>query len=333
MLLYLYGNFRLKELIMKKLLLLVFAISSIAATAQKDVYMRIMHQWDGQPFAFNTIATTSEGDDVKLSRVQYYISGIKIYHDGGQMTDLATTYILADASDETQVNLGPVNLSVMDSISFAIGVDQSSNHSDPAGYNSFHPLAPKSPSMHWGWTAGYRFAALEGSTGSSMTDPMEVHALGDANYFTQTVVTSGTDMGSYMVVQLDADYIRAFDDISMSSGLINHGETGVSVTLLKNFRDNVYTESQQSVNPVGLDEVLAEEFSLSPNPATVNNAAADFGNPVYGSLRVLDLSGRVVMQQELRGESELKLDVSRPGVYLVEFKTNASRTAQRLIVQ
>jgi len=44
--------------------------------------------------------------------------------------------------------------------------------------------APKSPPMHWGWAAGYRFRSFEGMTGASMTHRMaKIHAsLENRNY-------------------------------------------------------------------------------------------------------------------------------------------------------
>lgn len=319
---------------MKKFLLAALAIGTLSATAQKDVYLRIMHQWDGQAFTFGTTATTSEGHDLQLSRLQYYISGIKIYHDGGQLIDLPSEYILADANIETLANLGSHNLTAVDSIQFAIGVDQAANHDDPSQYNAAHPLAPKSPSMHWGWTAGYRFAALEGTTGANMNDPMEVHALGDVNYFTQTVETTGTEVFGALILQLDADYLNAFDGINMSGGLISHGETGASVTLLENFRDDVFSESTQSVNPVSLEEEDAtSSFQLQPNPATLQNARVEFEEPMFGSLRVMDLAGRVVESVQLNGETERALHVKHAGVYLVELNTEGTRNTLRLVVQ
>lgn len=323
----------LNPLKMKKLLLASLLIGTVSASAQKDVYLRIMHQWDGQSFAFNTVATTSEGDDVQLNRMEYYISGIKVYHDGGQEIDLPSQYILANAAFETQVSLGSLSLTTVDSIRFAVGVDQNANHADPSTYNASHPLAPKSPSMHWGWTAGYRFVAVEGVTGSNMNDPMEVHALGDVNYFTQTIETSGTEVFGALVLQIDADYIKAFDGISMNGGLINHGETGASVTLLENFRDDVFSESQQSVHPVSVEENSPASFQIQPNPANINNARIQFTQPTHGTVRVMDLTGRIVDHHELRGENQLSLNIKNAGVYLVEVRSQGASKALRLVVQ
>lgn len=318
---------------MKRLLLALLALGTMSSFAQKDIYLRIMHQWDGQPFAFNTTATTSGGDDIRLNRLEYYVSGIKIYHDGGQLIDLPTTYILANAANQTQVNLGTQTFTTIDSISFAIGVDQAANHADPAQYNASHPLAPKSPSMHWGWTAGYRFAAVEGMAGASGSDVVEIHALGDNNYMSQTVVTSGTEISGALVIQLDAEYLNGFDNISMSGGMIVHGETGAAVTLLSNYADSVFTESQQSVNPVSLEENEVGGFRLAPNPATIGNARVEFGKATEGTLRVLDLTGRVIYTTELNGNSDARLPIQNEGVYLVEVTTSTYRVAQRLVIQ
>ncbi|KAB2808102.1 MbnP family protein [Phaeocystidibacter luteus] len=317
---------------MKKLLLLGLSLISFASFAQKEVYMRIIHQLDGQTYQNGTTVTTSEGDDLTLSRMQYYVSGIKLYHDGGQMLDLDSVYLLVDAATTSEYDFGSLPITTLDSMKFAIGVDQASNHLDPAQYAFNHPLAPKTPSMHWGWAAGYRFVCAEGMTGSNMSDAMEIHALGNVNYFEQTIVTSGTDVFGSLVIQLDAEYLNSFNNIDMSGGLISHGETGASITYLENFRDNVFTESTQSVDPVSVEENTPASFTLSPNPANLNNVYAEFGTATSGTIRVLDLTGREVFRRELNNDSRVKIDLQRTGVYLVELRSSNKVNTQRLVV-
>ena len=132
--------------------------------------------------AFNTGYTTPAGYPLKFTRLQYYISQMEITHDGGQVTPMTDLYILANGLVPKDFDLGSYAIDEVEKISFYIGVDQQSNHSDPALWPSGHALALQFPTMHWGWAAGYRFAAIEGKAGNGFFFTYQIHALGDQHY-------------------------------------------------------------------------------------------------------------------------------------------------------
>ncbi len=107
----------------------------------------------------------------------------------------------------------------MSQLTFSVGVDPGVNNGDPAAWASFHPLAPKSPSMHWGWASGYRFVALKGSQDRNFAQDFQIHALGNKNYFKQSIPTSATDVNGALVVSINADYTKAVSQIGMANGL------------------------------------------------------------------------------------------------------------------
>ena len=81
------------------------------------------------------------------------------------------------------------------------------------------------------------------------------------------------------------------------------------------------------------------EFSVYPNP-TAGNALVDFelagGQPV--ALRVLDLTGRMVLNQQLEGteglnQVRLEMGSMANGVYVVEIQAGSFRGQKRLVVQ
>lgn len=306
--------------------------ASALATAQQDVYLRFMHMYDGSPFTTSTIVSTPSGDNMQFNRMEYYVSGLTLYHDGGQAIDLSTTYLLVNATTPEDFNLGSHSITQLDSIRFAIGVDAASNHDDPASYTAGHPLAPRSPSMHWGWSAGYRFVCLEGEYASAAREDVQVHALGDANYFYQTIATSGSVVDGNLIIQLDADYQKTLSTVSVTGGLIVHGDYGAAVTVLDNFRDSVYTASAQNVSGIGIDEYAGISSDLYPNPAMPGEATLHFDAPAFGSVKVMDLTGRTVYAKELFGEEELRLDVQHVGVYLVQTTIEGETSAQRLVI-
>ena len=194
---------------MKKILLLIgLSIISHGLMAQSNVYFLLNHKLAGSPYSPNAMAANNLGDQFKIQRLDYYISEITLYHDAGQVTDITDHYILVKAGREYDLrldSLGTYTISQLDSVRFGIGVDGGRNHSDISTYTPEHPLSFQSPSMHWGWTAGYRFVAIEGSTGASMNLGWQIHGLGDNNYGYVTVATNGVWNGSNLTIAIDAD--------------------------------------------------------------------------------------------------------------------------------
>ena len=140
---------------------IVFLCCANNLLAQKTVRLKINHFLNNNTFVSGQMATNNLGSNFQVDRIQYYISEITLYHDN-TTTKLAGKHLLVNANTAVNDSLGVFNIISLDSISFGIGVDTAYNHLDPAYYFPGHPLAPQSPSMHWGWTAGYRFVVYEG---------------------------------------------------------------------------------------------------------------------------------------------------------------------------
>ncbi len=300
---------------MKKLLLALALITSTIAWAQTDVYFSINHYLGSNPFAFDNAATNNFGNVFNVKRLEYYIAEIEIIHDGGQSTPVSDTWILVDAGTPVNQLLGSFNINQIEAIRFGIGVEYSHNHLDPSTYPSAHPLAPKSPSMHWGWTSGYRFVAMEGDWSTALNQDYEFHALGDGNYYQMTINTAGMASGNDLVISLNADYEMAFYNMDLSSGNnIVHGETGKNVDLIYNFNNHVFSSSDGN-NSIGLGETAVDNFGIFPNPAPGNFTIA--GLEPGSEVRIIDLSGRDVLRAFPEGDSYTgSLEIS--GVYFVQ---------------
>ena len=309
---------------MKNILSVAFAlIFSLTAYSQSDIYLKINHLLGSSPFAFNTTASNNLGHNFDLNRMEYYISSISITHDGGVITNISDTWILANASTSVYELLGNYNITTIESISFSIGVETPENHNDPSLLAASNPLAPKSPSMHWGWTAGYRFVAMQGMAGTTTPNQVfELHGLGDVNYYNQTITTSGTSDANGLVVELDADYEQAIKNISIASGVVSHGEVNEAADMLKNFRDNVFTATEAIV--AGVEIAKGDNhFKMYPNPKR-NGEVLTFqydGNLINPTIEIVDLSGRVIAIQQLDNSNQFIFKGLEKGVYFVNLKS------------
>ena len=320
---------------MKKLYSLLFCLALFflgTSFAQTNVYLQINHKLGANPFGFSTTATNNLGHDFEVTRLQYYIAEITLIHDGGTETMVPQTWILADAGVQVNEMLGNFAITTLEGIRFGIGVEQSFNHLDPSTYPMSHPLAPKAPSMHWGWNAGYRFVCYEGNAGAGMSQIFQVHALGDNNYLNATVNTAGVTMGSDLYIVLDGDYEMGLKNINVSNGVITHGDFAEAVTLLQNFSQDVFSEGTFTV---GQEDLLAHGLTMDlyPNP-TVNNANIRIGGNSSGTEIVInDLMGRTVQQEVVPANGQLVTKTLDQGLYFVTLvKNGVNLDTRKLIV-
>jgi hypothetical protein len=316
---------------MKKLLFsLLLSLGVFFSQAQVDVYLNINHQLGQNSFAFNTGTANNLGNSFNVKRLQYYIAEVNLIHDGGQITTVSNLWILADAGSALSESLGNYNITNLEGIQLGIGVESSYNHLDPSAYNMSHPLSPKSPSMHWGWAAGYRFIAFEGKTGSSLTQTFEFHGLGDGNYRKITIPTLGTLSGTDLNIDLNADYERAFENIDLSRGSnIVHGETGKAAVVLSNFATYVFTSSEGN-SSIGLNENKSVNIDLYPNPS---KGTVSLNGDLSGkSLVVIDSHGKTIATKDLSSSLET-IRIKTAGFYLIQlFEDNKLLQSEKVLI-
>lgn len=302
---------------MKSFLLFVL-LSSTSLFAQKSVVLTIQHKLGTQPFSFAQSATNNLGQQAKFSRVEYYLSRFSLVHDGGQITPVdSSVYILANGDTPVNALLGTYAVNQIEAIRFHVGVDAPTNTSDPTVWPAGHPLALKTPSMHWGWSSGYRFIALEGMAGATFTVPFEMHGLWDANYFEQTVEVLPAEGNQTSFLNLEADYTEALRDINIAAGPIDHGVNATDLTALQNFRDHVFRPASQA--PAALTTVPATNYVIAPQPA-LDMFRIVPGGQVSGShaIRIFDATGKGVMQTAVNLSSPVSIANLPAGWYWVE---------------
>ncbi|MEO6759909.1 MAG: MbnP family protein [Saprospiraceae bacterium] len=283
---------------MKKMFLSFLSVLALLAAvqAQSNLEIHLAARLGAAPFALNT--PVSAGNyEYKITRLEYYISEIKITHDGGLITPVTNMHLLVRPALDSMYNLGSFPaIQNVEGIAFSVGVDQAFNHLDPSSYPANDPLAPQNPAMQWGWSAGYRFAAIEGVAGTNFANTFEVHALGDANYKKVSLsAVAETQANGDKTIHLIADYSKVLKSINVAGGIVVHGSTGVAVTLLNNMQNFVFTAETSNV----IDPAFAGTFLLSPNPAQAGKAVATMSLPAGPDYRITltDMTGRVVLNQ------------------------------------
>lgn len=322
---------------MKKILLTlsVFIAFGVNIMAQTDVTFNINHKLGTADFEMNNTAENNMGHTFNVRRMEYYISQIKIVHDGGVETLAPDVYILANGSEPVAQMLGNFDVTNVEAIKFSVGVETPINHEDPALFPVTHPLGPKAPSMHWGWAAGYRFVAMEGKGGTQLDREFQLHGLGDRNYFETTIDYAATAANGAVSINLDADCARILENIDLRQGVIEHGESGAAATALENFRDFVFSPAGASSSTADLAKI--QSFEIFPNPTAANEISINFSSLENTDYQVVvtNLLGQQLQTAAIStGKNTLNLNVPNEGIYMIGLlKDGQILTSKRLIVQ
>lgn len=320
------------QYLQKIFLLFFFSLITSLSFGQKKMYLSINQYLGGESFSMGQTGTNDLGTKFSISRMDYFISSIILHHDGGASTKVPDKYIFVTKGEKVKELLGSFNIAVLDSITFSIGVDSIDNHADPTLWPANHPLAPRSPDMHWGWAAGYRFVAMEGKTGSALEYDYEIHALGDQLYHPTTLVTKGKEQNGNIEIEIDANYEQALKGIFMDRNLFIHGSNKEAVYLMINFNDNVFkaTQNTSSIMEVGFDVLKVYPNPVSNGKCTI---ALTEDQTINARYIIRDITGKVVFE-ELKPSLINEISLNRAGWYSIELIQSGQPVSYgKLIIQ
>ncbi|MFZ1705376.1 MAG: MbnP family protein [Saprospiraceae bacterium] len=292
---------------------------------QQKIQLEIHHTLGAKAFQYNQTSQNNLDHYFTLRRLDYYLSGFKITHDGGKVTAVPNSLFLIsldDTKDKTVIDLGSQEFENIEKIDFMFGIDSTTNHSDPALYPIGHPLGPRFPTMHWGWAAGYRFIAVEGKTGPANNQEMQLHALGNQYHKPFSFDVSPSKEGDITTIKLVADYTQLFYDISIKQGVIVHGTDKEIVYLVKNVLERVF--SSPGTNSVKQNDILPSVY-VFPNPSQ-GSFNIDLRNLISEEAHVIiyNSQGQKVLQSRISdGSYPFTLT---PGTYWISIQDDSGNT-------
>ncbi len=300
-----------------KLLLVGFIVffgSSI--NAQKDIYFNINHLLGNEVFELEKKGKNNLEQEFTLSRFDYYISDIALHHDGNKVTKISNVYLFIQSKKTFSQYLGNYDIAQLDSISFNIGIDSITNHSDPSLWPADHALAPKDPDMHWGWAAGYKFFVLEGHNGPDIAYDLQVHAFGDPLLTKVVVPTSGSLIENKLSINLDAHCQKVMDEINLTKVVIVHGSSKDVIRMMKNFKEKFFT-SASTVSKT--NEVSSHLLKVYPNPCFSDHfmVALPVENLTNAAVVIKDILGNTVF---IENSPKINNEITLPskGLYFIE---------------
>lgn len=287
---------------MKKTLLYLLLCVSGASFAQTNVYIHFTPKVGGAHVYPSDLGTTVyydlNGVAFQIEHMSYYISRLKLTHDGGQEIAFDTPDDVKLVTISSYVfNLGQHSITNLESIDFGVGVPSDWNHLDINTYPTGHPLSYQlDPVMHWGWTAGYFHMALTAmgdNNADDVCDQMfETHCLGDANYKTKALTGSGQLINGDYHIYVDCNIDEWIYGTDPGTTGVQHTDTGVAITVMDNVDNRTVFEIPADLGIAEDLEVGKAWFTVTEN-GTVVNWKEMKGMDAY---QLIDMNGRVVHQ-------------------------------------
>ena len=186
-------------------------------------------------------------EDVLFNSWGIIMSDVSLIKDDNSKVKLGDGYMYVNlAADKPSFTFSNIPHGSYKGISYNIGVDSVTNHSDPSVWAPSHPLNINLTGMHWNWTGGYIFHTIEGkykTSGSSTEAGFSYHTAKDAllssHEYLMNFSLSGTDSKT-AIIEANAD--KFFENnISLNKMGTNHSgsqeQINVMETLIKNMKE------------------------------------------------------------------------------------------------
>jgi len=321
--------------------LLLFVFVSTAFSQTNQVVFSFDHQAGANPLVLNqTVFTIWNNKKVILNRAEFYISEVEIHHPDGMMMPLTDQYLLVNAKNPAaEFDLGTWPVEAAHGVTLHLGVPATVNHNDPTTWPSDHPLAPQNPTMHWGWSSGYRFMAIEGkvdNNGDGVPETsFEFHNLFDALYKTLEVTGTKEAESGMLHMHFILDYAQLFKNMPMTGNLIQHGGASLNVAMMNNAatQNFIVLPTASATNEVLINSL---NIKASPNPSDAETLL-EYSLPASGSLdftltNTLGQTVRSLNGLSVSGTVRLETATLSTGIYQYAFYENGKLLARKQLI-
>lgn len=190
----------------------------------------------------------SEGERFKVSNWAMILSHVALIKDNGDTLQLGDGYQYVNYLDESKNGRTVRNIPTgrYKGISFMLGLDPGVNHDDPAKWPANHPLNGFTTGLHWGWSSGYIFHAIDGNyikdSVSSMINGFSFHTATD-KYPKQLTLNFEFDIDNTLktayIISNAEDIFAKPNSIKLANGSVSHSEGAAEIVLMDKLVQNI----------------------------------------------------------------------------------------------
>ena len=255
--------------------LLLAVLPHLRAENPSRLTLVIHHRYDGKPLDFSKPAlTAASGENISVSRLAYLLSepSVKSADDGDWLTNQEWFAFTDAAKGDAIHELAGLPARTFAELRFCIGPDAATDKADPSVYPPHHALNPTLNKLHWGWTGGFVFLAIEGNV-DAKTGPLgySYHLAGAPNRMTITL-PAAIDLTRDTTVEIDFHVDRVFAGklpLMLSGQTSTHSRDGDALPA----RLKAQIESAFTIRAIRQTETRA------PLPAAAGSSAPLVGTP------------------------------------------------------
>lgn len=147
-------------------------------------------------FTLNSgIYTNAAGESFQTTKLQYYVSNIKLKDSEGNVTTLPQSYHLVreDNANSQLITLKDLPAADYTEVTFMLGVDSLRNTMEVSQRTGDLDIGGIGADMYWSWNSGYIFFKMEGTSTAILADSTNpdrhfyYHIGGYGGYSSQTI--------------------------------------------------------------------------------------------------------------------------------------------------
>ncbi len=199
-----------------------------------------------------------------MTRLDFLLSGLALKKPNGTWLESQDWFAYLSAATGRMTAKGSgIPAGEYRGIRFRIGVDETTNKSDPNRYAPDHALNPQVNGLHWGWMGGYIFMALEGRfPQGGKEDGFSFHIANAPQLMTVELAVEFRG-GGPLTLALEFDVRRVLAGIDFSKdGTSTHSREGDG--LAAKLKTNI--EHAFRVRSVNYDVYQTPAFATAPAP-------------------------------------------------------------------
>ncbi len=190
----------------------------------------------------------SEGERMAVSNWAMILSHVALIKTNGDTVQLGDGYQYVNYLESSKNSRTVRNIPEGDykGITFLLGLDYDVNHDDPAKWPANHPLNGFTTGLHWGWSSGYIFHALDGNykkdSSSNTIQGFSFHTATDRYPKKITLnlnFTIGKTLKTANIRSNAEDFFANPNSIKLASGSVSHSEGTAEVALMDKVVQNI----------------------------------------------------------------------------------------------